>query len=106
MLGDAVLTVFTLGVVSGDVVLTAFALIVLAASCGAAVLSPRFDDTLIQRVALAGMCIGAMSCAVWVWDANYVPEGGVMLALSGAVFALETVRKIVKRICRGAWREY
>jgi hypothetical protein len=91
---------------SGDVVVTVFALAVLSASCGAAVFSNRFDDTLIQRVALAGMCIGAMSCAVWAWNTNYVPEGGVMLALSGAVFALETVRKIIKRVCRGVWREY
>jgi hypothetical protein len=86
--------------------LTVFALVVISTACGIAVLSHRFDDTLLQRVALSGMCIGSMSCAFWVWDAGYVPPGGVLMAVGAALLAAETARKIVTRICRGAWREY
>lgn len=89
-----------------NVLLTVFALVVVAFASSLAVLSHRFDDTLMQRVALSGICIGSMSCAAWVWDAGYVPPGGVLMAVSAALFAAETARKIIKRICRGAWREY
>lgn len=89
-----------------NVLLTVLALAVISTASGLAVLSHRFDDTLLQRVALSGICIGSMSCAFWVWDAGYVPPGAALMAASGALFSAETARKISRRICRGAWREY
>ncbi len=83
--------------------LTVSGLWTLAVLCAVAVLSPAYHDTLVQRAALGGVCIGAAALACWCWRNQAAPGAILVLAVSGAAFALETARKVWLRVRRGTW---
>jgi hypothetical protein len=72
--------------------------------CAAAVLAHSYHDTLLQRVALAGLSIGALAMA---WHAAGgtcdINDADVLFAGSAALFAIETARKLAWRRHRGRW---
>jgi hypothetical protein len=94
-----------------EAAVTLVAMVVVAVCCTIAVLAESYHDTVLQRVALAGMAIGA--CAVSAWAARCMtvgedsasdPAGAVAwFAASCAVFALETLRKVYFRRRSGVW---
>lgn len=88
-----------------DVLVTVAALVALSAFCTLAVLSPAYSDTTVQRIALAGIALGALGVAWWCWRAQQAPGPVAVLAVSGALFAGETARKIYARIRRGHWMD-
>ncbi len=79
-------------------------LLVLAGICGLAVFHPRFDDTLLQRVALGGICLGCLGMAYWMLDARDPPRALRWCIWFGAIFALETGRKIQAKVRKGTFR--
>lgn len=88
-----------------ELLLTVLGLVVLAGLCAVAVLSPAYDDTLMQRVALGTVCIGALGVAWWCWRRGEAPGPVVVLAVGAGLFALETARKLLRRMRRGCWQE-
>lgn len=88
-----------------DVLVTVAALVALSVLCTLAVLSPTYSDTTVQRIALAGIALGALGVAWWCWRAAHAPGPVAVLAVSCALFAAETARKIYARIRRGHWMD-
>lgn len=76
--------------------LTSGSLAIIAVCAGVAVFHPAFDDTLIQRVGLCGISIGALSSSAWVFSQEELPGSLVWLSLGAAIYALETARKLIK----------
>jgi hypothetical protein len=88
-----------------EVLAAVVALCALSVLCAVGVLSTAYHDTLVQRIALAGICIGALGVAWWCWTAASVPGPVAVLAVSACAFAVETGRKLWTRIRRGAWTQ-
>lgn len=78
--------------------MTAFCLAIISALSGLAVFHPAYDDTLTQRVSLAGTSLGALSCIPWALQ-NELPSQVVWLSICGAIYALSTARKALKFYC-------
>lgn len=72
--------------------------------CLVAVLAHSYHDTLLQRLALAGMSISALALA-WhaLRGACEINDAQVLFAGSLALFSAETARKVVWRRYRGKW---
>ena len=96
-----------------EATVTFASMVVVAVCCTAAVFAESYHDTVLQRVALAGMAIGA--CAVSAWAARCLtvgedtapdPAGAVAwFAASCALFALETLRKVYFKRRSGVWTD-
>lgn len=86
-----------------DAALTAGSMLVVAVCCAAAVFSHSFDDTLMQRFGLAGAAIGSAGVAALALREGQVPEPMVVLAVSAALYGLETARKVVAKRRSGRW---
>lgn len=96
-----------------EATVTFAAMVVVAVCCTAAVFAESYHDTVLQRVALAGMAIGA--CAVAAWAARCLTQDHVAaqddghagafawFAASCALFALETLRKVYFKRRSGVW---
>ncbi len=75
--------------------LTVTCLLIIAALCAAAIFHPCFDDTLLQRLCLGGMSLGALGTAWWVVNRNVdLPDPVEWMTWFGAVYALESARKL------------
>lgn len=79
-----------------DNAVTIVALLVIAAVACLAVFHPSFEDTLVQRISLAGICIGALSGA-YTATKEVIPSGLEVAAIAAAVYALECGRIVKKR---------
>jgi hypothetical protein len=86
-----------------ELVVTVVALVALATLATLAVFSPAYSDTTVQRIALAGIAIGALGVAWWCWQANDAPGPVVVLSVSASLFGAETGRKIWSKRRRGRW---
>lgn len=84
-----------------DLILTTACLLVLAVCAALGIFHGAFDDTLCQRLTLAGICLGALGTARWVWDMGYNAGPLAWLAAMLAAYALETARKVIRkrRLC-------
>ena len=72
--------------------LTAIAMVVLAMAAALAVFGPYFDDSLLQRIALSGICITALAVAWWALR-NDVPDSVQWFAICQAAFTLASIIK-------------
>ncbi len=81
-----------------DLLLTTASLLVLAACAAWGVFHADFDDTLCQRICLAGICLGSLGTARWVWDMGYHAGPLAWLTAMLAAYALETARKIMRKV--------
>lgn len=61
--------------------------------CVAGVLSCKFADTLLQRIALGVACLGAMATC-WYCNTNPLPGGIELLLWGAAAFATATAHKL------------
>lgn len=61
--------------------------------CVAGVLSCKFADTLLQRIALGVACLGAMATG-WYCTTNPLPGGIELLLWGAAAFATATTHKL------------
>lgn len=86
-----------------DAAVTAGAMLVVAVCCAVAVFSHSFHDTFMQRAGLAGVTIGAAGVAALALRQGEVPEPMVVLAVSAAMFSLETARKVIVKRRSGRW---
>ena len=77
-------------------ILTSLACCLVALVAAIAVLYPDYDDTLLERISLSIISIGALSVGAWIYTLNDVPFGITMTAVGGAVSAIEQGRKIRK----------
>lgn len=81
-----------------EVFITVLSLAIIAVLSGLAVFHPAYDDTLGQRVSLAGICLGALSCIPLALR-NELPDQVAICSVSGAIYALSTAKKILKSYC-------
>lgn len=88
-----------------ELVVTIAALLAVAVLCTLAVFHPAYSDTTLQRIALAGMAMGALGVAWWCWQSRQAPGPVAWLSVATALFAAETARKLMRRIRRGHWTE-
>lgn len=88
-----------------ELYLTVGALLMVALLATLAVFSPHYSDTTLQRVALAGIAIGALGVAWWCWQGRQAPGPVAVLAVACALFGAETARKIVRRLRSGTWTQ-
>lgn len=86
-----------------DALLTAGAMLVVAVCCGIAVFSESFHDTLLQRLGLAGVALGAAGIATLALRDGDVPQPLTVLSVSAALFGLETARKVIAKRRSGRW---
>lgn len=86
-----------------ELVVTIVALVAVATLATLAVFSPAYSDTTVQRIALAGIAIGALGVAWWCWQTRQAPGPVCVLSVAVALFGAETARKIIARLRRGTW---
>jgi hypothetical protein len=72
--------------------LTICSLLVMAAGSGYAIFSTKFHDTLLQRFALSGICLGCVSMAWWSLF-NDVPDPLEWISVCGALYVVSTAWK-------------
>lgn len=89
-----------------ELLVTVGALLVVAGLATLAVFSTAYSDTALQRVALAGIAIGALGVAWWCWQTREAPGCVAVLSVACALFAGETARKIAAKLRRGAWTQH
>lgn len=89
-----------------ELLLTLAALLTVALLCTLAVFHPAYGDTTVQRIALAGIAIGALGVAWWCWQTRQAPGPVCVLSVAAATFAGETARKIAARLRRGTWTHH
>lgn len=70
-------------------------LLIIAVLTAVAIFHPCFDDTLLQRLCLGGMSLGALGTAWFVFsnDAD-IPDPVEWMTWFGAAYTLETARKL------------
>jgi hypothetical protein len=74
--------------------------------CALAVLAHSYSDTLTQRLALAGLSIGALAIGWDAWAGAYeVRDMYALFVGSAALFAAETARKVAWRRHKGVWHD-
>ena len=76
-----------------DTYLTIACLVVVSTLSGVAVFHPDFDDTLLERICLTGICIGALGLAYEVCKTQTVSSSITWLSVCAAGYALEVGRK-------------
>lgn len=86
-----------------ELVITIVALVAVATLATLAVFAHAYSDTTVQRIALAGIAIGALGVAWWCWQTRQAPGPVCVLSVAAALFATETARKIIARLRRGTW---
>jgi hypothetical protein len=88
-----------------ELVVTIVALLTVTVLSTLAVFHPAYSDTTVQRIALAGIAMGALGVAWWCWQTKQAPGPLAWLSVAVALFAAETARKLARRIRRGCWTE-
>lgn len=88
-----------------DAIIVAAATVVIWLSCAAGVFSDSYGDTLLQRLALAGLAIGAAALFVDVLRSGEASGPVTVFALAAALFGAETARKVAWRRHCGRWRD-
>ena len=73
--------------------LTAVCMVILALAALFAVFGPYFDDSLLQRIALTGICITSLGVAAWALK----QDAPAALEWYASAQALFTVASILKR---------
>ena len=77
-------------------------LAVVAFICALAVLHPRYEDNLLQRVGMAITCIGATAQIFVTWAGMYGMHSRLFLVAGVAIFAVGTLWKHFLRCRRAA----
>lgn len=71
-------------------------LIAVAALCGIGTLHPKFNDNLLQRIGMGGMCLACLILSEHVVKLNRVDPSCLVLSGGMFLFALGTVKKVWK----------
>lgn len=74
--------------------LTIICLLVVAVLSASAIFHHAFHDTLFQRVALAGFCLGALAIAWGIYQSGQVDDRVAWCSWFAALYGLETARKL------------
>ena len=81
-----------------EVIVTSICLAIISILAGLAVFHPAYDDTLVQRIALAGTSLGTLACIPWAIN-NDLPSQVVWVSVCGALYAVSTARKAIQFYC-------
>lgn len=76
--------------------LTLLSLFVVSVLCAVGALYKHYEDNLLQRVGMAGICLANIGLIVQVWEYQAVNHACGMLAVSMAIFALGVAAKVFK----------
>lgn len=76
-----------------EAVLTIISLLVVAIISATAIFHPSFHDTLLQRIGLAGFCVGALGLAWGIYQTGEVNRPVAWCSWFAALYGLETARK-------------
>ena len=77
-----------------NLTITCLALLVICGYSVLAVIHPTFDDTIIQRICLAGICLFSLGMSYQFWRTDYAPEVVQWFIWFIAAYAVETTRKL------------
>jgi hypothetical protein len=69
------------------------ACLIIATICTVGVFSKKFDDTLIQRISLAGCSLSSLGIAYRLHEFQYMPPSVDMLIMSIALWCMATFWK-------------
>lgn len=75
---------------------TLISLFVVSVLCAVGALYKHYEDNLLQRVGMAGICLANIGLIVQVWEYQGVNHACGMLAVSLAIFALGVAAKVFK----------
>lgn len=70
----------------GVIALAALFWVIVAAGAGIAVYSRRIEDTVLERIGLVGIALGAAGTAWRVQDLGYITEGGIFIGAALAFY--------------------
>lgn len=76
--------------------LSIFSLLLVAVLCGIGTLSHKFDDNLLQRIGMGGICLSNLVLAHHVYKLDIVEPSCLVLAGGMLSFALGTAKKVWK----------